>query len=60
MARLSTWALAAMGALLVAAQAWAGTSGGTGTNTNIPEPVSMALLATGIGGVAWAKFRRRK
>jgi hypothetical protein len=25
-----------------------------------PEPTSMALLAAGIGGVAWAKFRRRK
>jgi hypothetical protein len=25
-----------------------------------PEPTSMALLAAGIGGVAWAKFRKRK
>lgn len=26
----------------------------------IPEPTSLALLATGIAGVAWVKFRRRK
>ncbi len=25
-----------------------------------PEPASMALLAAGIGSVAWAKFRKRK
>ena len=25
-----------------------------------PEPASMTLLAAGIGGVAWAKFRKRK
>jgi hypothetical protein len=25
-----------------------------------PEPTSLALVAAGIGGLAWAKFRRRK
>ena len=25
-----------------------------------PEPASMALLAAGVGGVAWARFRKRK
>ena len=27
---------------------------------SVPEPTTLALLAAGIGGVAWAKFRRRK
>lgn len=26
----------------------------------IPEPAGLALLALGVGGVAWIKFRRRK
>ena len=25
----------------------------------VPEPTCMALLAAAIGGVAWAKFRKR-
>jgi branched-subunit amino acid ABC-type transport system permease component len=25
-----------------------------------PEPTSLALLAAGLGGLAWVKFRRRK
>ena len=25
-----------------------------------PEPTTLSLLAAGIGGLAWAKFRRRK
>ena len=41
---------------LAAAPAFAG--GGVVVPT--PEPASMALLAAGIGGVAWAKFRGRK
>ena len=28
--------------------------------TPVPEPSSMALLAVGLGGAAWVKFRRRK
>jgi len=28
--------------------------------SDVPEPTSLALLATAIGGLAWAKFRRRK
>ena len=27
---------------------------------SVPEPSSLAVLAAAIGGVAWAKFRRRK
>ena len=26
----------------------------------VPEPTSLAVLAAGIGGLAWVKFRRRK
>lgn len=26
----------------------------------VPEPSSLALIAMGIGGVAWLKFRQRK
>jgi hypothetical protein len=31
-----------------------------GTFTEVPEPTSLALLAVGLGGAAWVKFRRRK
>lgn len=27
---------------------------------SIPEPASLALFGTVIGGIAWLKFRRRK
>jgi hypothetical protein len=26
----------------------------------VPEPTSFALLAAGLGGAAWVKFRRRR
>jgi hypothetical protein len=26
----------------------------------VPEPTSLALLAVGLGGAAWVKFRRRR
>jgi hypothetical protein len=32
----------------------------TPPTTTGPEPTSLALMATAIGGLAWAKFRRRK
>jgi hypothetical protein len=57
MARFATWALAAIPALLLAVPAWAAPAA---PPTTVPEPVSMTLLATGVAGVAWAKFRRRK
>ncbi len=31
-----------------------------GAPISVPEPSSLAVLAAAIGGVAWAKFRRRK
>ena len=44
-------------AVLTASQAWAGvTTGGP----SVPEPTTLALLALGIGGVAMARFGRRK
>lgn len=36
--------------------AWAAAVG----PNSVPEPTSLALLAVGLGGAAWAKFRRRK
>jgi hypothetical protein len=33
---------------------------GTPVPIDVPEPASMALLAGGIGALAFAKFRRRK
>ena len=45
----------AVGFALVAMPAFAGA-----VPHPAPEPASMALLAAGIGGVAWAKFRKRK
>ena len=47
-------ALASMLVVLTASHAWAGGI------APIPEPASMALLALGLGGVAAARFRRRK
>lgn len=38
-----------------ASAAWAGS-----LPISVPEPTSLALLAVGLGGAAWAKFRRRK
>ena len=32
---------------------------GVNPPVEVPEPASMALLAAAIGGVAWAKFRKR-
>jgi hypothetical protein len=31
-----------------------------GVPISVPEPSSLAVLAAAVGGVAWAKFRRRK
>ena len=47
--------LAVLAVWLSAGVAWAGIK-----TTSVPEPTSLALLATAIGGVAIAKFRRRK
>ncbi|HXQ52901.1 MAG TPA: PEP-CTERM sorting domain-containing protein [Stellaceae bacterium] len=40
---------------LSAGTAWAGVIA-----VAVPEPSSLALLATAIGGLAWKKFRGRK
>lgn len=56
MSRLLGWVIA-LSATGLLSHAWAGT---ISVPTNVPEPASMALLATGIAGVALAKFRRRK
>jgi len=50
-------AISILGLLLVAmsSPAWAGTV----HVEPVPEPGTMALLATAIGGLAVAKFRRR-
>jgi hypothetical protein len=45
---------AAIGMAVVALPALAGPV------ASAPEPASLSLLAVGIGGVAWAKFRKRK
>ena len=58
MLRLLVWTLAALSATALVGHAWAGFV--NPPTTNVPEPASMALLATGVAGVAWAKFRRRK
>jgi hypothetical protein len=54
MNRLMNLIGAAAGFALVASPALAGVV------APVPEPTSIALLAAGIGGVALAKFRRRK
>ncbi len=41
--------------LLVPVAAWAGESVVT-----IPEPASLAVLAAGVGALAWVKFRGRR
>jgi hypothetical protein len=41
--------------LLTAGNAWAG-----GGQVTVPEPASMALLATGVGALAVYRLRRRK
>ena len=48
--------LAAVLVALAPSLAW------TGSNINhvAPEPTSLALLAVGLGGVALARFRRRR
>ena len=42
--------------VLTASQAWAGNA----VPPPIPEPASLGLLAIGMGGVALARFRRRR
>lgn len=51
------WTAAALTATGLLSDAWAGV---LPPPTNVPEPASMALLATGLASVALAKFRRRK
>jgi hypothetical protein len=56
MKRQTMLVLAALGGVaLSGGVAWAGT-----VTIPVPEPTSLSLLAAAIGGVAWAKFRRRK
>ena len=43
--------------LMNTAPAWAGISI---IINHVPEPTSLALLAVGLGGVALARFRRRR
>jgi hypothetical protein len=40
--------------------AFAGSASAAVTTVDVPEPTSLALLAVGLGGAAWVKFRRRK
>jgi hypothetical protein len=37
-----------------------GTAFAGATPIPIPEPSSLALIAAGVAGVAWVRFRRRK
>jgi hypothetical protein len=55
MNRLMSLMGAALGFALTASPALAGS-----IVVPTPEPASITLLAVGVGGVAWAKFRRRK
>jgi hypothetical protein len=50
---LSLTVMTALWALAATVPAWAGPT------VEVPEPSSMALLAVGLGGAAWIKFRNR-
>ncbi len=56
MQRLWLLAAAALSSTVLVSTAWAGEV----PPTPVPEPASLALLASGVAGVAWTKFRRRK
>jgi len=56
MRRFDLWILP-IAAWVLATAAGAALAGPT---TDVPEPSSIALLAVGLGGAAWVKFRRRK
>jgi len=51
--------IAVMAALTLVASAGIAWAGG-GSGGAVPEPASLALLATAVGGFAIAKFRRRR
>jgi hypothetical protein len=50
----------ALSATLIAAVAYAGGKGGGPGGAGIPEPAALVLVVSALGGVAAARFLRRK
>ena len=60
--KLFTWTLGLIGTVvLTAGVAWAGAGGGCSTgDVSVPEPLSLALLGAGVGGILLVRARRNK